>query len=300
MYPEVPVYNGAKTNKNIGSFAGSCDVQGIDLYVAACAPHITRWGVHPPLRAAYDYLHNARNNHMPLPTWMYAQGLHTGWNKTAVIGGTTIHVQPDPQEILVQSFSVLAAGGKGLMWFQVNQNEAEYRPARWAAIAESNWLFRGVRPFLREGDITAGARCDDTPDDWSDDPAIVDLIRSRRALVIPVINITSTRAPTDIGCGAAFLFELTVPHWVLGTITPDISLQIPDDFGVAEMFEVAVDGDVFDPASRVVRDLDMPFRVEGRTITLEGVALSNEAPARLFVMAADDAVRSDVLARLRP
>lgn len=300
MYPEVPVYNGAKTNKNVGSFAGMCDIQGIDFYVAACAPHITRWGTHPPIRGAYDYLVNARNNHMPLPTWMYAQGLHQGWNKTALIGGATIHVQPDRQEILVQALSVVAAGGKGLMWFQVNQEEAEYRPARWAAIAEANWLLRGVRPFLREGDITGLARADATPEEWADDPAIVDLVRARRALVVPIVNITVAAAPTDVSCGASFLSEATVPHWVLADAAPDVVLDIPDDFGVVDLFEVAVEGDVFDPASRVARDVDFPVRVAGRSVTLEGVALSNARPVRLIVLAADEAVRGEVLARLRP
>ncbi|MBN1770005.1 MAG: hypothetical protein JXB32_01995 [Deltaproteobacteria bacterium] len=300
LYPEIPVYNGAKTNKNVGTFAGMCDIQGIDFYVAACAPHITRWGTHPPIRAAYDYLVNARNNHMPGTTWMYAQGLHQGWNKTALIGGATIHVQPDPQEILVQALSVVAAGGKGSMWFQVNQEEAEHRPARWAAIAESNWLLHGVRPFLREGDITGLARGDATPEDWADDPAIVDLVRARRALVVPIINITVATAPTDVLCGAAFLSEAAVPHWVLGDAAPDVTLEIPDDFGVVELFEVAIDGDVFDPASRVARDVDFPVRIEGRRVTLEGVALSNTRPVRLVVLAADDAVRGEVLGRLRP
>ena len=301
LYPEVPVYNGAKTNKNVGTFAGMCDIQGIDFYVAACAPHITRWGTHPPIRAAYDYLVNTRNNHMPGTTWMYAQGLHQGWNKTALIGGATIHVQPDPQEILVQALSVVAAGGKGLMWFQVNQQEAEYRPARWAALAEANWLLHGVRPFLREGDVTGLARGDATPGDWADDPVIVDLVRSRRALVVPVINITVATAPTDVLCGAAFLSEATVPHWVLADgVAPDVVLEVPDDFGVAELFEVAVDGDVFDPAARLARDVDFPVRVDGRTVTLQGVTLSNARPVRLVVLAADDAVRGEVQARLRP
>lgn len=300
LYPEVAVYNGAKTNKNVGTFAGMCDIQGIDFYVAACAPHITRWGTHPPIRAAYDYLANTRANHMPLPTWMYAQGLHQGWNKTALIGGETIHVQPDPQEILVQALSVAAAGGKGLMWFQVNQEEAEYRPARWAALAEANWLLRGVRPFLREGDVTGLARGDATPEDWADDPVIVDLVRARRALVVPIVNISVVRAPTDVLCGAAFLSEATVPHWVLADVAPDVVLEIPDDFGVAELFEVAVDGDVFDPAARLTRDADFPVLVDGRRVTLQGVALSNERPVRLVVLAADEAVRGEVLARLRP
>jgi hypothetical protein len=291
MYPELPVYNGGKTNKYIGSFAGMCDIQGIDFYVAACAPHITRWGTHPPLRGAYDYLRNARDNHMPLPTWEYAQGLHVGWNKSGLLGGT-IHVQPDPQEILVQAFSVAAAGAKGIMWFQVSLDEADYRPARWEALARSNWMLRGVRPYLREGDPTGLASWGDpTPADPRDDALIAEAIRARDAIVVPVINLAVATAPTDVSCGAALVSEALVPHWVLAASAPDVVVQIPDDFGVADVFELT-DREVLDPSFGVA--------VDGRELTLQAVALSNDVPVRLIVLAADDAVRDAVRARLRP
>ena len=43
------------TNKHVGVFAGMADIQGIDFYNAACAPHITEFGV-IQLRGPYDYL----------------------------------------------------------------------------------------------------------------------------------------------------------------------------------------------------------------------------------------------------
>jgi hypothetical protein len=283
MYPEVPVYNGAMTNKNVGSFAGMADIQGIDFYAAACAPHITRWGTHPPLRGPYDYLKNTRNNHAPLPTWMYAQGLHPGWNQTSIITGETIHVQPDPQEILVQALSVAAAGGKGIMWFQVNKDEADHAPARWDAVSQANWMIRGVRAYLREGDVTGMARVDGE--------AIVEMIRSRTALVVPVINLAVATAPTDVACAGGFISEMLVPHWILADQDVDVHLPVPADFGVLEVFEVTR-GATADP--------DFGVTVSGRTLSLEDVHLSNAVPVRLFVLAMDEHVRDDVLAAATP
>jgi hypothetical protein len=281
MYPALTVYNGGKTNKNVGSFAGMADVQGMDFYVAACAPHITNWGTHPPLRGAYDYLRNARDNHMPLTTWFYAQGLHGGWNKSGALG--TIHVQPDAQEILVQAMSVVAAGAKGIMWFQTDMAEATHAPKRWQAISDANWMIRGVRPLLREGDVTGRA--------MTSGQAIVDAIRSSRAIVVPIINLSVQKAPTDILCGAAFVSEATVPHWVLKDQTLDMVVDVPDDFAVRDVFEVTADS---------AKDLAFSYVVAGRAFTVSDVVLSNAVPVRLFVLAADADVRAEVQDRLAP
>ncbi len=278
LYPEIPVYNGAKTNGHVGTFAGMADIQGIDLYVAACAPHITPWGNHPPLRGAYDYLLNTRNNHMPLPTWMYAQGLHQGWNQ----GDDSIHVQPDPQEILVQAMSVVAAGGKGLMWFQVNQEEADYRHDRWEAISQSSWMIRGVRDYLREGDLTGMVTV--SPD------VLANMIRSREALVVPIIDLGVASNVTDTKCLGSLVSEALVPHWILADLNPSVGVIVPDDFGVVDIFEVNLDRTVSDPS--------FAWSVSGRTVTFAGVPLSNAVPVRLVVLAADLSVRDDVQAAM--
>lgn len=272
-YPDVPTYNGAKTNGNVGTFAGMADIQGIDFYVAACAPHITAWGKHPPLRGAYDYLKNTRNNHMPLTTWMYAQGLSPVWNKN----DGKIHVQPDPQEIIVQGYSVMAAGGKGLMWFQMNQDEADHKPERWAAISEVGKTYRAIRKYLREGDITGMAK--------GSDDSIVDMIRSKDVLIVPVIGLKTSKAPTDIACGTALISEALVPHWVLADQSVNIEVTIPDDFGVYEIFEISLGK---------ISSTKVNYKINGRKIIIENISINNTVPAKIFVFARDAKVKNEV------
>lgn len=265
---------GNKTNKNVGTFAGMTDVQGIDLYVAACAPWICTFGP-PPLRAAYDYLRNTRNNHMPWPTWQYAQGM-SSWPG-----------QPEPHEILVQSFSVMAAGGKGLMWFQSPRELADDHPATWHAMARSNFVFRALRSRLRVGDLTGAAS---TTGD-----ALVEMIRADDALVIPVISLASSSGPTLATCGAAGI-GLPVPHWKLTDQTLDLSLRVPDDFPVADAFEILVD----DSAPDQVVDLAYPGWFDGREVSFQGLTFSEATPVRVIVLAADASVRVAVTDALVP
>lgn len=270
-YPELPTFNGGKTNKLIGTFAGMADIQGLDFYTAAGAPHITAFGNHPPLRATFDYLRNMRNNHMPLTTWMYTQGLSLIWNREPILGGDPFSVQPDPQEILVQGMMAIAAGAKGLLWFQVNQDEAEKAPERWQAIADMNRMVRSVRPWLREGDVTGAAS--------ADAKTLVELIYAPDALIVPIISLDTTEEPTDLG----FIWaqsEAEVPHWIFANSSPDVSVQIPSNFNVADVFEVKPGG---------IAEID--FTLSEQMARFEDVSLSNDMPVRLLVLAANDAVR---------
>ena len=278
MYPGLPVYNGGKTNKNVGAFAGMTDVQGMDLYIAACAPHITRFGSHPPIDGAFDYLRNTRENHMPSPTWLYAQGLSGVWNQERPLIGGEIHVQPDPQEILLQAFHAIAAGAKGLMWFQTSLEEADHAPRRWDAIADANWMVRAVRERLRVGDPTGAATASGA--------VLVEAIRAGDAIVVPVVNHDTTATVDDFACAASFVSEGSVPHWELATITSDVEVSVPPDFGVRDVFEVTPRGVA-----------EVRPSVSGRRVRLRA-PLSNATPVRLFVLAADEAARGDALAAL--
>lgn len=264
VYPDAPTYIGSKTNRNVGAFAGAADIQGSDFYVAACAPHITNFGTHPPLRGAYDYLRNAHENHAPLTSWFYAQGLHSGWNKTNTI---LVVSQPDPSEILVQAMSVVAAGGKGIMWFQTDGTEASRVPARWQAIADANKMIAVVREQVRAGEPTGAAR--------STGSAIVEAIRGPEAIVVPVIGLATSSAPTDLGCQSALLGLNPVPHWMLAAQSLDVSLDLPPDMGVADVFEVT-------PTKLV--DVSPP-KVAGRTVTIPGQTVDDMRPVRLYVFA---------------
>jgi hypothetical protein len=278
-YPELPTFNGAKTNKLVGSFAGMADIQGIDFYTAAGAPHITAFGTHPPLRATFDYLRNTRNNHMPLTTWMYTQGLSPVWNRRPLLGGDEFSVQPDPQEILAQGMMAIAAGAKGLAWFQVNQEEARKAPERWQAIADVSSMVRAVRPWLREGDVTGAAT--------SDSNTLVELIHAPDALIVPIISLDTIEEPTDLGFILA-QSEDDVPRWVFDDSTPDISVTIPPDFNVTDVFEVQPRG---------VSDLSVTFSQpteHNPTILFQDIPLNNDMPVRLLVLASDASIRTDI------
>ncbi len=270
-YPDVTIYNGAKTHKNIGTFAGMTDIQGIDLYVAACAPWICTLGP-PPIRAAYDYLRNARNNHMPWPTWLYAQGLGN-WAG-----------QPDATEVLVQAFSVMLAGGKGLMWFQSREGDAGDNPDTWAAMSRANWFFRGLRSRLRSGDVTGAAS--------ATGEVLVDMIRSRDALVIPMVSIASSSGPDLITCGLASIGG-PVPHWTLVDQDVDVTVDIPDDFPVADTFEILVD----DSGAQLV-EIPYAATIAGRRVTYTAVPLTEATPVRVLVLASTSQARSEIAAAL--
>lgn len=265
-YPDVAVYNGGKTNGNVGTFAGMTDIQGMDFYNAACAPHITAWGKHPPIDGPYDYLRNTRNNHMPWPTWLYAQGLAPMWN-----------FQPDGTEATHAAMSAMAAGAKGLMWFQTNMKAANENPATWQAIDRANLTFRAVREFLREGDPTGAATADKS--------VLVEAIRAREAIVVVVLNLDVESAPTDLACATSGIG--VKPHWRLRNVQPTLSVPIPEDFGVREVFEVR---------EGAVVSLNVPVAVVGRTLRLGPVPLSNAEPARVLVLAGAEGIREAVAA----
>jgi hypothetical protein len=117
------------------------------------------------------------------------------------------------------------------------------------------------------------------------------MIRSRTAIVVPVINLAATTAPTDVACAGGFISEMLVPHWILADQDVDVHLPIPADFGVLEVFEVTR-GATADP--------DFGVTVSDRTLSLEGVHLSNAVPVRLVVLAMVEDVRDDVLAAATP
>ena len=104
-----PSYTGGHFNTFNGAFSGGSDIQGMDYYVAGCAPHATAFMQTMRFQGAYDYLYNSRQNMKPLPTWGYSQAFCTDcWENYALNGN----------ELVGQMASVVSAGAKGLMLFQ--------------------------------------------------------------------------------------------------------------------------------------------------------------------------------------
>ena len=280
-HPTLPVYNGAKTHGQVGTFAGIADIQGIDYYIAACAPHITADGAPIQLLGAYDFLRNARENQMPLPTWQYAQGLHAGWNLNR--DTQVFHRQPAPQEVIFQAFSAMAAGAKGLMWFQTSQEEAAALPDSWAAIGATNHAFRAVRRLLREGDLSEQATV-------LSGEVLAKTITAPAGIALPLINLRTTSEVTDALCLRNALFPDEIPHWTFGETEATVSVQLSPEQRLSDLFEVGLDGQL--------HDLDWYTDSTTRTVIVTGLTLSNEAPARVLVLAGERTLRRDIEAIL--
>lgn len=258
--PALTTYIGGARHRRTATFAGIADIQGFDIYFAACAPSILD-GEIPSLRAPFDYCRTVRANQMPGPHWFYSQGI-SGW-------GYDPGRDPDAAELKVAAMSVAACGSKGLMYFMTQMERNDLVPDTWQAMHEVNRDIRAVRAFLREGDATGGARTDE-PD------VLLDAIRAPRAIVVPVVDAKAAQVVDWPRC----ILEAD-PHWVLAEVETDVVVTVPDDFAVAELLEV-VDGDVV-PAGGDA------FAI-GRDVTIPRVTLGPDRPYRLFVLAADDGV----------
>ncbi len=271
-WPDLPTYIGGSRLRYNGAFAGATDIQGFDFYVAACAPHITVAGTHPPLRAAFDMLFGVHENHMPHTSWFYTQGLHGGWN--ANIAGVTIYRQPSPAEYRVQALSVLMAGGKGIMYFQTDQNLAAKFPDTWAETGAVNRDIHGIRPYLLEGDIHRIMQ--------EDGSFIASVLRARSMMALIAINLKTSSSPTELQCLTG-----QNPHWVLADNAPDITVEVPPDLQVAEVVEL-----------RNGQLLPVPYQVSGRSIVFPSFAMSQADAGRIVLLLADSGMKAEIQARM--
>lgn len=260
--PHLPTYIGASRHRFTGMFAGVADLQGMDMYAAACAPHITDFGTHPPLRGPFDYLRATRNNHMPGVTWLYAQGLG-GWP-----------AQPSPGDIRHAALSVVAAGGKGLMWFQTPLDKVAENPESWAALSEVTRQIRALGERLRLGDPTGAAT--------GPDPAIVEAVRVPGGLVLVVLPVATTDGPAELACALG-----SYTPWQIAEQVVHVDVTVPDDLGVGEVFELVGD-----------QLVDADSTIVGRTLGLD-LPFGPNVAGRLLVIADDPDLRAEIEASLR-
>ena len=155
---------------------------------------------------AYDYLHTARENQKPSPTWLYSQGWCSDcWSVKDQNSG----------EALVQLASVVAAGGKGLMLFQSDlklQGSESWKTG-------SNFLnsVSLIKEFLRTSDIE-GARYSTTAEH-----AITEVLYGPSELLFIAIS-------TDASGYNAQTCAVSGSHWTFKEQTISKSeIEIPGD-----------------------------------------------------------------------
>jgi len=268
-YPEIPVYIGGSRHRNVGAFAGCTDIQGFDFYFAACAPHITVVGVNRPApRVTFDMLYAVREDHMPLPTWLYSQALGTMWGTPPLSSKKRV---PNAAEQRVSMFMVLAAGAKGMMLFQTNMDLANENPATWEQIGKVAKDVKAMKEILRTADY--GQPLVSGPD------FIATLLRTEKALALVIVAIKTDNTISEATC------QVSDPHWVFSTINAALTFPVAPDLGLDDYFEVR-DGAIYDLAG-------VTFDGVNRTATVP-FSLSNSQPTRLFVFTEGTAIRGQI------
>lgn len=268
QYPNVLTYQGGKTNRYDGAYAGITDWQGLDFYVAACAPTIVTVVATLPLQGSYAYIKNARDNHTPLPSITYSQ-LYGNWD-----------VEPHGNELVVEIASVLLAGSKGITMFQSVQQYFDSNRADWDGVVKSLLLSIAspiVREVLRSGDIQSFAfTSSDHGDPIASISSLTEVIRNHEYILIVVVS-------TDASGYSNLLCHVYVSdHWnfvdhTVSAITIAVSSDaVVTQDNVAALSEIVAGSPVAPNTVEAV--------LSGSTLTLSNVTLSADNPVRLFLL----------------
>ena len=251
-YPQLPTYQGGKTNSHIGSYSGITDIQGMDAYIGACAPTIVPVIKPLPVNYPYLYLKNTRNNHMPLPTWLYSQLYSDAWS-----------YQPNANEIVSQITQTILAGGKGITLFQSKQddfNQHDLKP-----IAQILNSIQGVKESIRTGSI-GGAQIQD-----SGEPVMYEAIRTPNKLVFVVLN-TKAHGYSNLICHIYIAGKHW--NWTKQTVSK-FEMEIPAGMKLSNFSEQI--------GTKVNTKPDgVDVQISGNKVTLKNMDLDDKNVARIF------------------
>jgi hypothetical protein len=264
--PHILSYHGGKTNRHNGEFSGIADLQGMDVYLAACAPAIVDATKTLPLEASYAYLRNTRNNHMPLPSVSYSQ-LYGSWK-----------YEPNSQEILVQLGSVLLSGAKGLSMFQSWNQEFNHNRKDWDGPIKDLLLSIAnptVRHVLRTGDVES------LPLKWSDSGnpiesinSLVEVIRNDQYIMVVLVN-TKGDGYNYLLCHVGLS-----QHWTLHPHSIEkIEISLGSEVGSVDL------GNIQEASKGVLSKAQgLKSSLSGSSVLLEQVSLSSAAPVRILLI----------------
>jgi len=253
LYPPLAVYQGGHTHTYMGAFSGLTDIQGMDFYIAACAPHVTSFDSTMQVQGAYDYLKNARNNHMPLAMWGYSQWEDDSWPIKELQTG----------ELIIQLASVVASGSKGLMLFQSAMKNKD-QPA---FEASGNFIksIAHLGEDIRQADIGGGGKVEKS---CKDNEAIVEVLEGPDSIILLVIS-TNASGYSDVLC-----YSHMSSHWNFKEFTIDnIKFDVPDDFKVGSVKMIKNGNE---------KDSDASFSQDGNRITVSNVELGATTVAKMY------------------
>eukprot|EP00466_Bigelowiella_natans_P020868 jgi/Bigna1/71805/fgenesh1_pg.17_\ len=252
QWPHIPTYQGAKTSAHIGSYSGITDIQGMDAYCAACAPTIIPVIKTLPLQYPYQYLRNARDNHAPLPTYLYSQLYSEAWS-----------YQANENEIIAQIGEAIIAGAKGLTLFQ--SSHKDFKEHDFSPIKKQLRSIAALRESLRTGDV-GGLKFDTTAKLGKE--AMIEVIRSPKKVIVIAIN---TRAS---GYSNTLCHVDVSKHWNFDDLAID-SITLKDLPVKLSSFAEVADGKTIKPS-------DAKAKISSGEVKISKIKISSKNILRFF------------------
>eukprot|EP01022_Parablepharisma_sp_SALTPOND_P005076 TRINITY_DN121611_c0_g1_i1.p1 TRINITY_DN121611_c0_g1~~TRINITY_DN121611_c0_g1_i1.p1 ORF type:complete len:668 (+),score=15.71 TRINITY_DN121611_c0_g1_i1:91-2004(+) len=264
-YGNLLTYQGGKTNRHNGAYSGITDIQGMDFYVAACAPTIIGALSAIPIQGSFAYLRNARNNHMPLQTISYSQLYSHAWN-----------YQAKGPEIAMQLASVVISGSKGLSLFQSTMKYIHENQKDWDGILRNVFLnIVALGEIIRTGDVQGlVVKSTDKGDPFYSIRSITEVIRNHQWIAIVVVNMHAggySSLLCEVGMSKHWKFKDHVVQKVEITFTPDVMVDPK-----VEMVELMY--------GKHEKLQNVVYKVEEGKIVLENVKLLADLPVRFFLL----------------
>ena len=253
-YPQLPTYQGAKTNGHIGTYSGLTDIQGMDAYVGACAPTIVNVLKALPITYSYDYLKVTRENHSPLPTWLYSQLYSDAWS-----------YQANANELFVQIMYTVMAGGKGVTLFQSYQKEFEEHDMK--TLKKALLPIKSLDEYFRQGSVD-GAQIEVK----SDHNQLTQVVRTPDKLIVMVVNLEAS------GYSNLLCHTFIDKHWTFKSASIDkITVTVPSDLKISNPTE-----QVGDDIVTSIQDADIELKSDN-VVELKNVKLDDKVVGRFFV-----------------
>ena len=207
----------------------------------------------------HQYLRNARDNHAPLPFWGYGQLYSDAWS-----------YQPSTNEIIMQLGQAVAAGSKGIMFFQSYAKFLSQKKSV-SDIGSALKSILAVGDIIHQGDV-AGLGMSTSGTIGKD--VLVEVIRSPEHVLVVVVNIHAS-GYSNLLCHTIVLDG----HWKISDLHLDsIDLDLGTAPGISglENWREATGG-TLQPLS------DVTISKSGGKVQMSGIDVRSDMPLRLFI-----------------
>ena len=206
-YPSSMTVINSFTNHEVGTYAGITDIQLASFLMAGCG-EISLTSTGPfPVTASYDYLRNARLNHMPEPIWGVIQ----------MPGGGYL----TQSEVTLSFGQAIAAGVNGFVVLATDVTQKTSDSDAWNAASS---LMNSIQ-YLEDKGIMRVLSADGAKINSGNTTSLWSALRGVEEMVVVAVNLNCN------GYDPSKCSKTNTPHWTCSdTMVQTVNMTVPPDW----------------------------------------------------------------------